>query len=385
MPIYAFLKGLNKKQFTPIDFVLIGLILISIISLVLNLGALNLDRVLSAFFNIVCWATLYFSFRAASVLNVKLLAKALFALLLALFAVYIIGKSVSLSSMSVNTMAWYLFGEGMPTMLDFYIQRRLLVPDYFGELTVRFTGFGPYANAAAAIVMVVVIIILGMQRNILKSAAISLLGLVMVFETHSRASVLVFLAVLIFFQLMQWRHALKSLVMLIVIIPILGLSNVDYARQVWGKFNDVRGSSSDTRFANYALAWGDVLNNKSVYGYGARGKTSKFNISIGSHSTITGIVYKTGLLGLGAYLLLLFLVTKRIFYLILYRERVFQYRRVLSYMSTFLVITIWSIYEDVDVSPLLCLFYGVAIGLIDSNYMLIKSRPNESGLYVFSK
>tara|TARA_X000000950_G_scaffold41103_1_gene44826 strand:+ start:15686 stop:16963 length:1278 start_codon:yes stop_codon:yes gene_type:complete len=173
-------------------------------------------------------------------------------------------------------------------------------------------------------------------------------------------------AVLILFFLLDLNKNIRTgLIFTVVIIAIIGLST-NLIEIINLRFYD-RTHSNYTRFLNYALIFESVFSDPFIFLFGKGTQTDHplLSIPLGSHSTFFGILYKFGILGLSAFLLLTLRIIMKI------KLIAQSYAGESKYSAKFIIISfgiififLQMIFVEVDVDFTYTLIWSILVSLL---------------------
>lgn len=368
-PLYLLISFYQRRPLFSIPFILMCIIFaLQFLSLLINIPDLNIVRIGSAMFNLLCLFSilLCLSFRK-SFFDIHALAFSILKILIFLFILFIFFKYFLLvERVSVPTLASFFLPNSLPGMFDFYINKRIIVPDYFAGFTTRFTGFGPFANAASILCLVAYYLSMPLMTTNKSKILFWLVTFWMIWETHSRITTAAFFLTTFLYLLPKRRKNPAQTLGIVAIVLVLMYLLIPSG--VIDSLLGVRTTSSNVRFLSYQYAVDFLLNQKPFFGFGARTESYLSDISIGSHSTIIGLLYKGGLISMLFFSI--FFIYKVLWLTSLY----FKYNSEVfySFFLSIVGITIWMFLEDIDVLPFVSIAYGLCL-----NYLIRAEELDE--------
>ena len=188
----------------------------------------------------------------------------------------------------------------------------------------------------------------------------------MIWETHSRITTAAFFLTTFLYLLPKRRKNPAQTLGIVAIVLVLMYLLIPSG--AIDSLLGVRTTSSNVRFLSYQYAVDFLLNQKPFFGFGARTESYLSDISIGSHSTIIGLLYKGGLISMLFFSI--FLIYKVLWLTSLY----FKYNSEVfySFFLSIVGITIWMFLEDIDVLPFVSIAYGLCL-----NYLIRAEELDE--------
>lgn len=206
------------------------------------------------------------------------------------------------------------------------------------------------------------------RRSLLLFAPYVLIGLLLSFLCASRATMgsnILFIAVMGFFYISRASRSLDfkiflicgSIVLCICATLLLG----DKLASAWNSVNDARADSSSLRFELYKRSVSSALESHPIIGFGVKERISAYAIPLGSHSTVFGSMYKTGILGLLSVMsIFLYIALAAIKAGLTSRS---LYRAGLAAASVSMLPLL--LFEDIDSIPLVAYLFFVSLAILE--------------------
>lgn len=249
--------------------------------------------------------------------------------------------------------------------------RYLYYTEWFGYMTViRFVGFMEYSNLIIMFFMFFYPIYLSNIiefKNIIVRIFLITIGLLPIVTTFSRSGYLIILIYLLIISIVYlYRGVNKKMfvsvafITLSIIIPIIVYTKFseDLLFILHELFN-AREGSNNSRIYLLEESIQVTIKNSPLIGMGLKASSS-IGYPLGSHSTLIGFFYKTGIIGL---------ITGSIIFLVINLKMLFNVKnpdktlmKVSLIMMSFLFII-----EDIDGSNWLIIFYFILIALVLNN------------------
>lgn len=231
--------------------------------------------------------------------SVAQLGLALFALaVLCIGTFYVTGRE----SVEVLSPVGYLFPPDIPAVTDFFTMHFFTTEHYGGVQVVRLALFYPWAVMLGFAGIAVFFISLhdkAIKWRILGMSG----GLVALAGSESRAAIAAFVVVCIVFHLLRLHFldhgavALAGMCVLFLAVQLVGVQGLkELPGALVGQVGSMRRDSSDSRRMVYEESWNGFLRSP-VIGQGWPGENvADYGLTIGTHSTIYGVLYTGGLL-----------------------------------------------------------------------------------------
>jgi len=265
---------------------------------------------------------------------------------------------------------------GGTPLIDYTFRVRLLKPDWFAfGLRSRLNLYAPYPTAAGAFFVISLVMLLtwasikkkGWNGWFLLLFIMNLLGL---FMTLSRISILAFFVSVALLWTLQkkevGRWILVAILCGIILIPwiVQGVEQVLLARE----------GSTLSRIDLYLYSIEQLQGVDWIFGLGIRPRLSIFSIPIGSHSTYVSLLYRTGVLGFGAFVAFQIVLISRWYRLKTFvqdsRENLLIWR---AFGMVFTSMALWMATEDLDVPQFLVFLYFSCVGVFEGYRRAIRS------------
>jgi len=344
----------------------------------------DLSRIVASTYNLSYWFMGAMLISVRGQWNHERVAKpALYVILFMLFVAgvgYAWGHGGELSFRSAIGAA--LGGVQMPPLLEDSMSVNIFGYDFLeGGITVRAKILAPYPTAMAVLTVLLLALNLGgaarRNRELRYAALVTLAAAILVLLSRSRIGLVsLFLYVTLYsFSSMtavvkrSQRPLLYYAAVVLMLMVVIWLSGI-----LRGLYDDViayRASSSSQRFALYSASAARVLDEYPLYGFGVKHE-SMFPVPMGSHSTLVGTLYKTGLIGgvlLGFFLLL---VAGRAIAVLFRSQRLFER----SCAAVFLALLPFLAVEDIDAPQLVSFlwFFVVSVIINASDHPRVRRR-----------
>jgi hypothetical protein len=299
-----------------------GAVLALVLCLVLSAGVGlaagygSLDRILGFGGNLAIWVGLFGLLCATSTWDAAAHRRFLIAAIVAGVA----NGCVATASIAIYPTTFPLpltgaLAESFPPAVRAFMTNVLVNEDWLGETVLRTNGtmgFPTWSGAVSALTMILVLIAVR-QRLIRVGVAVFALAVsaVAIYYAFSRAVELALLAAALYVGLRwAWRRLrIGPLLIMSVFAAGVVLTYLYAARalRLVADVNAAREGSAESRGAIYAetLSRGADLT-VPVLGYGMKPRQEDLLASVASHSTYLGLLFKAGIFGLLAFLVLLF-------------------------------------------------------------------------------
>jgi hypothetical protein len=240
--------------------------------------------------------------------------------------------------------------ESLPPAVRAFTTNKLVNEDWLGETVLRTNGtmgFPTWSGAVSALTIILVLIAVRQRLIRLGVAVFSMsVSAVAVYFAFSRAVELALVAAAVYVALrLTWRKLRVGPLVVMSLFAAGAVLAYLYAAQtprLIANVNDAREGSAESRGAIYAETLSRVSDlTIPVLGYGVKPRQEDLLASVASHSTYLGLLFKAGILGVLAFLVLL---------LACWHES----RRASSSLPSAMVlfIALWCILEDFDTGHL---------------------------------
>jgi hypothetical protein len=249
--------------------------------------------------------------------------------------------------------------DRLPPAARAFMTNKIAVEDWLGRTVVRsngMLGFPTWSGAMSALTVVLVLIAVqhGLVRLRLAVPAVAV-SLLATYYAFSRAVEIALVAVLLYAAArVVWRRyrtgplVVLSLMSLAGVLAVLNLTRVASAV---ASVNGAREGSMDSRDAIYTETLSRISDlGVPVLGFGLKPRQEDLLASVASHSTYLGLLFKAGILGLVAFLVLLFACWS-------------QCRRATSLLPASMVMFVgfWCVLEDFDTGHLVPIMLVAAV------------------------
>lgn len=144
------------------------------------------------------------------------------------------------------------------------------------------------------------------------------------------------------------------------------------AMSAWQSINDARAESSSLRFEIYALSFNSALAEHPFLGFGVKERSSNYAVPLGSHSTLVGSMYKTGIIGF-TLMSLLFISTVITAVRVGFKANS-GYRTGLAAGCAAMIPLLF--FEDIDAIPLVAYLFFLCIALMERGPASDFSQPS---------
>ncbi len=259
------------------------------------------------------------------------------------------------------------FLGGTNLVKDSLIIRPLTFDWFASSARPRLNILAPYPTASAGLIMLALFFLF--TEGILKKGTqsplwLTLMGanLLALGMTLSRMSMLALSASLLF----VWFVGRKNLFIWVVAAVSLFLVLFPWLSQFTEWIMGLRGGSTSTRMDLYRYTIDQLNGSDWILGVGMKPREDIFSIPIGSHSTYVSLLYKSGIVGLGVFIvfqLVLFLRWFNIREESRSRRHYFLFWRCLGFVL--ISMGLWVITEDIDAPQALSFLYFSSIGLFE--------------------
>jgi hypothetical protein len=369
-----------------------GAVLALIFCLVLSTGVGlaagygSLDRVLGFGGNLAIWVGLFGLLCATSSWDRAAQRRFLMASIIAGVA----NGCVAVASIAMYPNAFPLplagaLAPSFPPALRAFTSNELVTEDWLGETVLRTNGtmgFPTWSGAVSALTIILVVIAVR-QRLIRLSIALFAVSVsvVAVYYAFSRAVQMALLAAALYAVLrIVWRKLRIGPLIVMALFSataVLAYLNVAKAVRFVADINAEREGSAESRGAIYAETLSRVSDLTVPFlGYGMKPRQEDLLASVASHSTYLGLLFKAGILGLLAFLVLLFAC---------WRESDRAPSSLPSAMVLF--IGLWCIFEDFDTGHLVpaMLVSALCAAQLDLHDRAPTASPANSPMYATAR
>ena len=246
-------------------------------------------------------------------------------------------------------------------------QMSILVQDWFsGTAWPRTSVYSPYPTALAAVVVMSVPMLLWVRRNSARSGsrawytvAVSL-GCFALLMTWSRSSVAALMLGLMLHFVVVRRMAvvavLAGLLATVLVLPFIS--------EFMAWVGALRAGSTETRFDLYEYTARFVLERSPLLGLGIKPRISDFYIPVGSHSMYVGMLLKSGLLGLFAFLTWLLAIFVSWVTVLRYPLNRMGRSYSAALGASIFALVFWMLFEDLDAPQLVAFVYFIQVGCL---------------------
>ncbi len=245
---------------------------------------------------------------------------------------------------------------------------RPLTFDWFASSSrPRLNILAPYPTASAGLIMIAIFFLFtdGVLKKRTQSPFwIGLLGasFLALGMTLSRMSILALSVSFLF----VWFIGRKHFFVWVVVGGSLFLAILPWLSQFTEWIMGLRGGSSSVRMDLYRYTIDQLSGADWILGVGMKPREDIFAIPIGSHSTYVSMLYKSGGVGLGVFVLFQIVLFLRWFSLkedARARRHYFLFWRCLGFV--FVSMGLWVITEDIDAPQALSFLYFSSIGIFE--------------------
>ncbi|GEM_PF-3165642 len=301
------IRGLSRIQLILIIYCVVYGISIAVAAL----GGAEIVRVVAATYNLSIWVLGAIVFSTTGNEDTDKVRKASRLLLVILAATSVVSYVLFSGAGSVrfNSLIGYLISsEKLPENLAANTNLYITSSDWSTlGLGSRLSVMAPYPTALGMLALVLI----GLasparwdRRNLVRFLPYLAIGLLLSYLCASRAamgSMLLYICAFAGFYVARSSRSSDFKVFLVttsVFIALLGaLVLGDQAASAWNTVNATRADSSSLRFELYSLSVRSALESHPILGFGVKERISTYAIPLGSHSTLFGAVYKTGIIG----------------------------------------------------------------------------------------
>lgn len=358
------------------SWLLLSVATIYAFSIIVNGPQYGMMRIVAATNNLTYWiagAMLVMvvsdRFRLSYLKNLLRLFPALGVLNVLIALLTLAAMAIGVGELSIPTPFKSVSGVlGDTALVEYSTHMRIITADYFSEQNVpRFNLYAPYPTAAGAFFMISLpmLVAWGFQDRRWPSFLFlllfsgHLLGLGM---TLARMAILALMASTLGIYVLQkqrvWLWIMGVGIATVFCAPVL--------LQLADRVVTSRQGSSESRFDLYRDSLAQIEGLEWITGRGIRTHSAEHGMPYGSHSTYVSLTYRTGLLGLSAFLLLQMVVFYRWYQLKAKTQSTRQLRIYWRSLGVVLLsMPMWMITEDIDVPQLLAFMYFAAVGLLE--------------------
>ncbi|MBD3108287.1 O-antigen ligase family protein [Bacillus sp. AGMB 02131] len=354
--IAILLLFIHKKinQTNIISSLILAYIIIYAISFMVNAFSTvhDSDRLLASLNTLLTWivAFLYFQVFLNNPLCLVKIRKIVFYNILVLFGLYAFMQMLQLIGMK----EFMFFGNF------------LFFNSWFsGGEQHRFQAFLEYPNLIPLLFM----IFLPFTMNNFKNNRVRIMGfigliLIVVYASLSRSGLLAILAGIFLFLLIRFAASKAKLFIGLLALTSICLITINYLDSylidMFGQYASAREGSNATRGNIYSTSIKKAFAESPLIGMGIKDLSPYDLIPFGSHSTYVGFFYKTGIIGfiIGTALVLC------LNYKIYKQSKSIQSDRLTLFSCMFLAMTFMLIFEDLDGSNWLLVFYFSVAGVV---------------------
>jgi len=368
-------SGFKVRKLTLLQFLLIAYCVIYLVSIsIAAVQGADLLRVLAGLYNLSVWmmGILIFSTAGtrawgASRSSARTVLAVLFIAGLATYLTFAPQGSARWSSV----LGYFLNAESLPENLAANTNLHLTSADWSTlGIGARLSLMAPYPTATGMLALMLLafsapddtskIALLRYAPYVFFCGTLALLS-------GSRAAMgalAIFLVLLLLFRVVHFFRSrlLKPFVIAAAAVAMLGGSMIlgDRANSAWNSISQARADSSSLRFELYSKSFSSALEERPILGFGVKERGNAFSIPLGSHSTIVGSMYKTGLLGLSvmsAFFIAIIIVAIRTGF-----ASPSPYRAALAAGSIAMIPLL--IFEDIDSVPLVAYLFFLGLALM---------------------
>lgn len=309
-PILSGRKRISKLSILQLFVIAYSLIYITSIMLAAIEGA-ELMRLLAASYNLSVWivgAIVLNTIRNQDEDSIRKSARLVLACLtFACIAAYFTFSGMG--SVRFNSLIGYLIGaERLPENLAANTNLYITSADWSTlGLGSRLSIMAPYPTALGMLALVLIGLAAPSRwdsRSFVRFAPYVAAALLLSFLCASRAtmgSMLLFVVAVIAFYVARTTRSLNFKVFLVTAFIAIGIiATLIFSERLtsaWSSVNATRAESSSLRFELYTLSVQSALEEHPLLGFGVKERISTYAIPLGSHSTIFGSMYKTGIIG----------------------------------------------------------------------------------------
>ncbi|MGN7476663.1 O-antigen ligase family protein [Solibacillus silvestris] len=361
--IFAVLLNLlcrHKLYFDALSYFMLGFIFIYLFSIIYNVigNSFEFSRILATINTFSLWIfslIFYLIFRSINI-DMNKIKKAA-------FINYCILITLWVCSLLIYCITKYS---------DFKVANRILYyTEWFGNMKViRFVGFMDYSNLIIVFFMffypLFLLTVLEMRNPLIK-ILLTIGGLLPIITTFSRSGYLIVLLYLFIISLIYLYGKVNKKLFtasvfftLSLVLPIVIYTNFpDGVFSILKELFEAREGSNDSRTYLMKESIRMTMENSPLIGMGVK-VTSLIGYPLGSHSTIVGFFYKTGILGLIAGAAIFLIINIKMLLSGGNMDKKLMKISLLIMSSLFIV-------EDIDGSNWIIIFYFLLAALIVNN------------------
>lgn len=301
------MRGLSRIQLILIIYCLIYGISIAVAAL----GGAEIVRVVAATYNLSIWVLGAVVFSTTGNEDPEGVRKASRLLLVILAAISVIAYVLFSGAGSVrfnSFLGYFISSEKLPENLAANTNLYITSADWSTlGLGSRLSIMAPYPTALGMLALVLI----GLasparwdRRNLVRFLPYIAIGLLLSYLCASRAamgSMLLYICAFSGFYAARSSRSSEFKVFLVTAFLFIALLSAlafgDQVASAWNTVNATRADSSSLRFELYSLSIKSALESHPILGFGVKERISTYAIPLGSHSTLFGAMYKTGIIG----------------------------------------------------------------------------------------
>lgn len=236
----------------------------------------------------------------------------------------------------------------------------------------RLTVLAPFPTACAVLAVLVLALTVprtwSLRSLVLFALATAGVFVITFFFSASRIAtfaLVVYLALLACSSLLGYVRGAQG--RLAVLIVLMGLSvgaaagSAEMARSAWVAVKESREGSSETRMQLYAHSVEKAWSTGPIVGLGVKDLDYRFAIPAGSHSTVIGAFYKSGMVGLAALGLFLAALCRESVRQVFLRPACLTVRSAGAVLLAMMPVLL---FQDVDALPLVSYLFFLHVGLV---------------------
>lgn len=249
---------------------------------------------------------------------------------------------------------------------------------YSGGEKFRFQAFLEYPNLVPLFFMIFLpFAIDAFREKKIKTICFFGLILIVVYASLSRSGLLALLAGILLFIFKRFTirktKLMIGLLCFAFMFILISISYVDsYIVETITQFAAAREGSNMTRGEIYRSSIEKAFIDSPLIGMGIKDLSPFDNLPYGSHSTYVGFFYKTGIIGLLIGTALLVSLNFKIYK----QNKYFQNEKLSFFFYMFIAMTLMLIFEDLDGSNWLLVFYFSVAGIVLNKRNWSKSNEN---------
>lgn len=338
-----------------------------VLSLFINSFTSEADRVIASLYNLSFWLLLVpISLMAKkSVKSERINFYESSRIFLILIVFLSISSLVFFAESQVNFPSVFnlVFTNGLPDLIKDSTYIQVFYPDFYEYSTEqRLSLFSPYPTAFAQLVLCLFFFSTLSKIGRINKVVLWLASLVLIYYSRSRGVLVSFCLMTLFYvYLIHVNQTFKVLILILMSMASLFslVFLVDEILNIWNDFNSLRENSSSLRLIIYGLSIEHWLSNNIILGVGIKPRLEQFFIPLGSHSTMIGLIMRTGIIGFFFYsLFVLYYIKKCIKKVFLgsYEDKV--------YVVVFVSFIIFMLFEDIDAPQILFLLFSLTVGFL---------------------